>query len=376
MSSPEPALVVIECPHCGTRYQLDYEMVGPRGRRVSCAHCGNSWKARAEESDEPMQAVAAREQAVVDRSKALADLAEELLDEKFENEERKHRERREASAKAHADEMAARARARAEADATAAARAANRGGRSGPVPVEAEGDALPLDAADMEQEPQRTIEDIRAAIAPRAKPSKVEMEAARKRQREFSARQRSLADSLPIARLRRVARLAALAALVIVFGGGIAFRAAAVQQFPQLAEAYAAVGLGVNVVGLEFHNVRTLKSLQNGTEILQVDGEIASVATREVVLPQVIVTLLGKTDNSLYEWSVTPKATELEPGETLAFQTQLSAPPKGAVSVKLTFANGRAKLRPLDDIEDDNAAGGTSFAPSTAITFADKRPND
>ena len=376
MSSPEAALVVIECPHCGTRYQLDYETLGAKGRRVACAHCGNSWKAQADQPEEAMVAVPEPPPSLVSADRGLGDLAEELLDEKFLNEERRHRERREATAKAHADELAAKARARAEADAEAAARAAAKAGRQGPTFIDIPpGEALPLDAEDMAPGADAGAEAGRAA-PPRAKPSKSEVEAARQRQREFSARQRSLADSLPIARLRRVARLAALAALVIVIGGGIAFRAAAVQQFPQLADAYAAIGLPVNVVGLEFRDVRTLKSLQNGAEMLQVDGDIASVASREVVLPQVVVTLLGKDGGSLYEWSVTPKATELEPGETLAFQTQLSAPPKGATSVRLSFANGRAKLRPLDDIEDDSSAGGTSFAPATAITFAGKRADD
>jgi len=358
MASPEAALVVIECPHCGTRYQLDYETLGTRGRRVACAHCGNSWRANAERPDDPMVPVAAGAPPGAPETRNFADLAEAMLDEKFETEERRQRERREARARADADAAAAEA----------AALALRNGHDDKAEALRFDADAAPAGGP--------SLEDIKAAISPTRKLSKSEAEAARKRQREFSARQRSFADSLPIARLRRGARLAALGALVVVIGGGIAFRAAAVQQFPQLAAAYAAVGLGVNVVGLEFRNVRTLKSLQDGAEVLQVDGEIASVATRETALPQVIVTLLGRNGRSLYEWSVTPEATELEPGETLGFRTQLSSPPQGASSVKLTFANGRAKLRPLDDMEYDSATRGTSFAPATATTFADKPAKD
>src|SRR5688572_27425808 len=44
-SALSSSTVVIECPKCGTRYQLTPEALGPRGRKVSCAHCGETWLA-------------------------------------------------------------------------------------------------------------------------------------------------------------------------------------------------------------------------------------------------------------------------------------------------------------------------------------------
>jgi hypothetical protein len=144
-----------------------------------------------------------------------------------------------------------------------------------------------------------------------------------------------------------MARNLALALAVLLCAGGIFARGALVEQFPQLAGLYAAVGLGVNVVGLDFRDVRTLKSLQQGAEVLVVDGRIASVTNHEARVPDVIVTLLGSKGQSLFQWSMTPMAGELEPGESVAFSTQLAKPPEDAVSVRLSFVDGRPVDTPL-----------------------------
>ena len=288
MSAAETLPVVIACPNCGTRYQVPFATIGAKGRNVQCAHCGKSWQAKAEAPPEKLQPK-----------------AEAALDEKFAEEERRTK--------------------------------AGRGGASEPPMVRS-------------PEHQRTLDEIKAAIAPKpgAAPAEVLDPAAQKRQQqEFSRRQRSLASRLPVARFRRMARNLALALAVLLCAGGIFSRGALVEQFPQLAGLYAAVGLGVNVVGLDFRDVRTLKSLQQGAEVLVVDGRIASVTNHEARVPDVIVTLLGSKGQSLFQWSMTPMAGELEPGESVAFSTQLAKPPEDAVSVRLSFVDGRPVDTPL-----------------------------
>jgi len=288
MSAAETLPVVIACPNCGTRYQVPFATIGAKGRNVQCAHCGKSWQAKAEAPAEKLQPK-----------------AEAALDEKFAEEERRTK--------------------------------AGRGAASEPLVVRS-------------PEHQRTLDEIKAAIAPKpgAAPAEVLDPAAQKRQQqEFSRRQRSLASRLPVARFRRMARNLALALAVLLCAGGIFARGALVEQFPQLAGLYAAVGLGVNVVGLDFRDVRTLKSLQQGAEVLVVDGRIASVTNHEARVPDVIVTLLGSKGQSLFQWSMTPMAGELEPGESVAFSTQLAKPPEDAVSVRLSFVDGRPVDTPL-----------------------------
>lgn len=296
MPATETLPVVIACPNCGTRYQVPFATIGAKGRNVQCAHCGKSWQARAEAPQ---------------REKSRKALEEDVLDQKFAEEER----RAKLGASERADDIAK--------------------------------SALPARSADH----QRTLDEIKAAIAPRPGIGPIEAldAAAQKRQQqEFSRRQRSLASRLPVARFRRTARNLALAVAVLLCAGGIFARGAIVEQLPQLAGLYAAIGLGVNVVGLDFRDVRTLKSLQQGAEVLVVDGRIASVANHGARVPDIIVTLLDAKGQSLFEWSVTPMAGELQPGETVAFSTQLAKPPEGAVNVRLNFANAGAASTPID----------------------------
>jgi predicted Zn finger-like uncharacterized protein len=364
MALPDASTVVIACPHCATRYQVPYATIGAKGRTVACAHCGKSWEAHAEP---PYQ-------------KGFDELAEEALDEKLREEERRHLARREASARREAAAQAARARAWADAVEAANVRAADKAaGDATAKAVAIAAKAKAIAAAGSEPQTAETAAEpaydgaatADAGVAARTEPTAAPLDpAADKRQQlEFWQRQLSLHSRLPIARVRRFARLAALGALLAVVGGGLAGRTAIVQQFPQLAGVYAALGLGVNVIGLEFGDVATLESLQQGVEVLKVSGRIVSAAGHEVALPQVIVTLLGDQGEALYEWSVTPKASELEPGESLPFETQLSAPPPDARRVRLTFANGRLASRPAESTKQ-------GAAPATAAEAGSAEASD
>ncbi len=48
MSSPDLQTVVIACPNCGTRYQVPYATIGTAGREVQCAQCSKPWHANAD----------------------------------------------------------------------------------------------------------------------------------------------------------------------------------------------------------------------------------------------------------------------------------------------------------------------------------------
>lgn len=285
MVSPLASTVVIECPHCGTRYQLPAEAIGARGRQVACAHCGQTWQAKALGMPAPR-----------DDDRMFDADTEQALDDAFEAEEESTR-------------------------------------LAEPMP----------DAA------VKTMAEITAAIAP--KPKKPEPQNAgpksdvagdRNRARAFSLRQAAVARRSPMGKVRRSIRVAAVTFLLVFIGCGVAFRTEVVRQFPDMAGAYAAFGLGVNVVGLEFRDVRTLVTLRGGSRFMQVDARIYSVAARNAQVPPVVVTLLDASDTPLYQWSVAPAARTLEPGEVIDFSAQLNSPPLAATRVRLTFIDGKA----------------------------------
>jgi predicted Zn finger-like uncharacterized protein len=286
MVSPLPSHVVIKCPNCGTRYQLPPDTIGPQGRHVACAHCGGTWKAR------PLPQTSIEPESMFDEA------AEAELDARF-----------------------------GAAEVDGAAEDPNRDAR------------------------ERTLAEIRAAVMgaepdPVAPPQPVPA-GLRGLEREFRRRQAALNNQLPFAKLRRAARLASVAVLILLVGGSLAFRTDIVRRFPDLAGAYEALGLGVNVVGLEFRDVTTLVTLRNGSRVMRVDGRIFSIASRRVAVPNTLVTLLDERGAPIYEWSIAPEAGELEPGEIVDFTAQLASPPEAATRVRVGFTEGHSPAENL-----------------------------
>lgn len=290
MSVPDPQLAVIACPHCGTRYQVPRATLGAAGRVVQCAHCQNSWQAQA---DEPMAAAPAED------DRLFAGAAEEELDVVFETEEQ---------AVAETDRWAPETPAWMQDE-----------DEDGPTPTE------PTEAA----EP--------APARPKGNANAIDPALTLKHRLAFATRQNRASQSLPLARLRRGARMATLAILVLMLGGGVLFRTAIVRQFPALADLYGAVGLGVNVIGLDFRNVTSLETLTAGRKVMKVTAEIYSVSASRTIVPPILVTLLDDGGAAVYEWSVSPDAADLDPDEVVHLDTQVNAPPPGATRVRLSF---------------------------------------
>ncbi|HEX4299018.1 MAG TPA: MJ0042-type zinc finger domain-containing protein [Devosia sp.] len=289
MSSLDLATVVIACPNCGTRYQVPYGTLGAAGREVQCAQCSKPWHAIADAPEAaPLPAV------VPSPEDAMFSPAEEaVLDAAFESAE------------------------------------------SSTVPAPG-----PRPLRDPEHE--RTLAAIRAAIAPKKDAGPVDPAQFDKSRKDFARRQDRLNQRLPLARMRRTARLAALVALVAVVALGFSLRVDLVTWFPSLAGVYAAIGLPVNIVGLDFEDSKTLMTYRGGKSVMQITARIRSIAASPVAVPPVLVTLLDPKGGVVYEWTVAPQASELDPGEILDFSTELSSPPDGAASVRLSFTTGGA----------------------------------
>ncbi|HWA19247.1 MAG TPA: MJ0042-type zinc finger domain-containing protein [Devosia sp.] len=214
--------------------------------------------------------------------------------------------------------------------------------------AEARASAPPPPMRDPEHE--RTLAEIRAAIAPKPKPELPPKPAAPAAgiTQAFDKRLERIRRSLPFSRLRRLARILSFVGLALLIVVAVFGRIELVRAFPALAGLYAGIGLGVNVVGLEFGDTKTLMSLRDGRNVMQVTAKIRSVSAGTVPVPPVLVTLLGEDETVLFEWTVTPKAREMNPGEVLEFSTEISSPPEGAARVRLSFANVRGDAAKKD----------------------------
>jgi predicted Zn finger-like uncharacterized protein len=136
-----------------------------------------------------------------------------------------------------------------------------------------------------------------------------------------------------------------LRAASIVFiglvGGLIAMRTDIVRIAPQTATLYTAIGLPVNLRGLAFENVTSVKEQRDGVTVLVVEGTIVSASPNAVEVPRLRIALRGDAGNEVYVWTAAPNRSILAPGETLPFKTRLASPPPEGRDVLVRFAQRR-----------------------------------
>lgn len=201
-------------------------------------------------------------------------------------------------------------------------------------------DAMSAEERVVADEVAQRLELERQAEAVNA--AKADAAMARNRQRAFARRQTAMAAELPLARLRRSLRIVGFVLLGAIIFTAYFGRVQVVERFPAMAGVYEAVGLGVNVVGLDFSNVSSLRTLRDGKEVLIVSAQIVGMMPEPVPVPSVVVTLIDGQGRGIYEWSVTPSVRDLMAGERATFDTQLTLPPGEAARVRLSFAGGQS----------------------------------
>lgn len=223
-------------------------------------------------------------------------------------------------------------------------------------------DAMSEDALDEVMMAEESAMAREAAVA-RALPGLgippriVDAAALKKQQMAFRRRQDAMNSSLPMARLRRAARVIGVVLLAGLAGGAWFARVPIVERYPDLAGLYEAVGLGVNVVGLEFSDLYTLKALSGGNEVLTVSAQIVGLSPKPVRVPPIVISLLNESGDAVYEWSVAPRVRDLMAGERATFDTRLSLPPSEAVRVRLSFAG-------MGSRPGERGEAGTASAPA------------
>jgi predicted Zn finger-like uncharacterized protein len=304
--------MIITCPHCQTKYQVTYEAIGAVGRKVQCAHCHKAWN---QDASSAPAAAPGQDAARKEADKVFDAMAEDALDEAMAAEE--------------------------------SAAAAGKGGAKA--------------GANIGAEPEKPLPHIDAAEL-------------KKRQMAFARRQNAMFSTLPLARLRRAARVAGVVILFGLVGGAWFGRVPIVERYPDLAGLYEAVGLGVNVVGLDFSGLETLKTLSGGNEVLTVSAQIMGRSRTPSPVPPVVISLLDASGHAVYEWSVTPRVRDLMAGESATFDTRLSLPPSEAVRVRLSFAGqstssgerGQSKARPSEAVPAEPHAAAEAVAQDHA----------
>lgn len=140
-----------------------------------------------------------------------------------------------------------------------------------------------------------------------------------------------------------VPTLLSLVLLVVVVAVAFFGRTALVSAAPGLARLYAAIGMPVNVLGLDLVDVYPSRDVEGGAPGLVVEGTIVNVASRQVDVPTLRLTLLDAAGERVGGWQAEPSLTRLAPGERQKFRTRLASPPDQARKVSVSFASPGTK---------------------------------
>jgi hypothetical protein len=183
-----------------------------------------------------------------------------------------------------------------------------------PPLVPAPGSGLPAGTVEMDSGPP----DIESVAARRARA------AARRRRGRLRIR-------LPLA-------IVALIALCVALLG---WRRDIVRYAPQLASFYNAIGLPVNLRGIEFADVKIGNEIHDGVPVLVIEGLIVSTVSIPVEVPRLRFALRSATGAEVYSWTAQPSQPVLEPFETLPFRSRLASPPADGHDLQVRFFTRR-----------------------------------
>jgi len=149
------------------------------------------------------------------------------------------------------------------------------------------------------------------------------------------------------------------AALAASATGMVAFRQDVAEVWPRSASAFAALGLDVNVYGLEFYDLAVERAFDGPTPILLVSGEVRNIGRDDKLVPPVRVSLRDTRSQEIFELVNTISDQPIPAGGAVPFQIRVENPPTDAVDLEATFAsfgeaafaNGPAHVSPAQQDE-------------------------
>lgn len=167
-------------------------------------------------------------------------------------------------------------------------------------------------------------------------------------------------------------------------GAAWLFRAEVVDVLPRTASAYAAVGLDVNPIGLDFEAVQA-RAAPDDPDVVIVGGAVRNVRGDERVVPTIRVALLDKEGHEVAHRYVRVDAPPVLPGKVQGFAVRLPDPGRRAEGVGVDFAPGvkppaprpaaaPSAARPLPQAEGHSEAPPQAPAAAPAEPRATLRP--
>lgn len=136
--------------------------------------------------------------------------------------------------------------------------------------------------------------------------------------------------------LPRICGIMGLMVFALVF-----WRADVVRLMPQTATFFKMTGMGVNLRGLSFEDVKIATETVNGKPVLVIEGAIASVSRKPVELPRLRFSVMDKQGSDIYAWNSVLEQPALNPGEKIWFKSRLASPPAEGREIAVRFFQRR-----------------------------------
>lgn len=317
--------MLIVCPSCTTAYRIELSVLGASGRLVRCVRCRTVWFASTDN---------------VTSASAEPSLAAASTEPPRPVDDNKPADRARASDQSRQDQTA---------------------GNEDVGPGDQEADA----SAPVSASHSRVVADAPALVPtmapetgmpddPPAGPARgddIESLAAR-RERTVKPRPGLRFDAPGLVRGLRLPALPLPALPVPVLPGAIVmmcvavmalanWRVAVVRELPQTASLFAALGMPVNLRGLDFEDVKASTEFDGDTMVLAVEGSIGNVTTETANVPRLRFALRNGAGQEIYAWTALPARNSLAAGERLPFRSRLAFPPADGRDVIVRFFNRR-----------------------------------
>ena len=171
------------------------------------------------------------------------------------------------------------------------------------------------------------------------------------------------------------------ASLALLLVGAVVFRQGVASVWPNTASAYAAIGLGVNITGLEFSDLQIVKSTDAENPSLTVSGAVRNIGSKPKDAPVLRFGLRDQHSSEVKTWLVSLSGGPIEPGDARPFQSVLVNPPVAAVDLEAAFATAaEAKKAPPAQVDHLISAPGPAAEaapaakpkPAAAVAAADE----
>jgi predicted Zn finger-like uncharacterized protein len=129
------------------------------------------------------------------------------------------------------------------------------------------------------------------------------------------------------------------AALAASASGMVAFRQDVAELWPRSASAFAALGLDVNVYGLEFYDLAVERAFDGATPVLLVSGEVRNIGRDDKLVPPVRISLRDTRSHEIFELVNQVTDQPVAAGAAVPFLIRVENPPEDAVDLEATFAS-------------------------------------